>query len=318
MIGSGYDLKMNNPGFTIQGGNRDNLTIRGRIPVAYWTAHYVVGVLQSTFFEPFNSSFESTYGNSLHLNPILLFPTSSREYSIAAGFAEFRFKRCKVEVQSTTATSVQVSGAICYTADGAIVGNAFDSSAEIFSYPNSVAMPGWGSREMDISRSLEAGAWYYIDMGSTSGVSNDADYRQALQGVIGGYTIGAIGVSADYRVGVIYLEYELELRGPRVNGDLVLHSPSLVRAKAQNLEREAKFVKTRLSQSDDRKRIVSALRPERKSESDEDGELIVPLESSSRNPVRVEQPSPLFPGARQPVLTVGSSSREATKAEKRS
>jgi hypothetical protein len=310
MVGAGYDLKMSNPGFSLQSGGNDGLTIRGRMAVALWNLHTVISPT-NTFFIPFNTTFDAANGNALHLNPITLFPTSSREFSVAYGFAEFRFTRLRVEIQSTTATSIQASGAVCYTADGAITGSAFDSSAEIFAYPNSVAMPAWGSREMDVSSSLVKNSWYYIDMGSTSGVSNDADYRQAFQGVIGGYTIGFAPISggAEYVAGVVYLTYELELRGPRITGDLVLRGTdhSLKRAM-HDKDRKIRALKE-----------AARIKYERKSEmkDDSDGDIEHIASTPSRS-VPVEQPSPFepirAPSVRPSGLVVAGS--KTTKAEK--
>jgi hypothetical protein len=193
----------------------DQIEISGRIAVANWQ---YASLFPTNFFAPYNTSWNSA-GNYLSVNPVSMFPTTSREYLTAWGYTEFRFTKLAMQYENTTATSIQASGAVCYTPDGAATGSQFNTAGEVLAYPYSMAFAGWSSRMMDVSRyvSTERG-WYYVDWSD----DDFADYRQGFQGNFGGVTIGTAGVNDAYVFGVLYIVFTLQLRGARTGLDVAL------------------------------------------------------------------------------------------------
>jgi len=208
-------------------------------------------------------------------------------------------------LQSTTSTAINASGAIAYSGDGAITGSAFDSSSEILSFPNSVSFPSWGSRTLDVSPSIIKNEWYYIDIASTAGVSSDADYRQALQGAIGGYTNGFDPTQAGdgFQFGTVYMEYTLHLRGSRIAGDFALRNLNI---KSGMKSREDK-IRSRKLESLLLSKDMEDLALSRREQKEVIRDLIDPIVSS----VMVEQPSP-------PLQVRGTPQRAGLKVEGKS
>lgn len=314
VVGAGYDVKVMNPGAEITGARNDEIILNGRLAVANWAASIIGGVHQNYFFAPLNTILTGSPTNIIYINPLALFPASSRDYNVSEGYAQFRFSKIKMIIQSTTATNIAASGVVAYAADGALTGGAFDSSSEILAYPNAMALPAWGSRTLDVTDTIQRGIWYYTDVGATGGISSDSDYRQALQGCFGGYTNG-FAVSADvtdgYVFGICFLEYTLHLKGPRIAGNYVL-SGKLARTSLERraaYERKMKLERTRFRQELEERYLAQHITEHRVG-----GESMTAAEPDS---VLVEQPSPpriIVSGT--PVRPEIRADRKDRKAEK--
>lgn len=162
----------------------------------------------------------STYNSAayLMLNPINIGVVNSRLARIAQTYERFVFKGVRLVYSTSVGTNYTGTMGIFYIQDPLRYSTANNSSnyGHALETPNSLMITPWLANSVDLTRQLDTEQLCFVDGGSTT----DADIRQSNQGVIiGGWQAVA---GANIKIGVLQMEYTIELYNPVTALDIAL------------------------------------------------------------------------------------------------
>lgn len=161
----------------------------------------------------------SSGGSDFFLNPAYL-QSSSRLYSLAWPWAKFRFNRVSFRFATQVATNFNVGNFVMsYNKDPVqLVTYSSTTHKKLMETPPAVSFAGWIPAGFLVDKKALGDAVYYIDVNSVGG---DADFRQSYQGVLQ-FANSTLNATANTIVGLVYMDYDIELYGPRVPADVAL------------------------------------------------------------------------------------------------
>lgn len=187
--------------------------LRGCLPVAYiWSTGE--GPADEQPLWQFNYPDPSRL---IDLNPLVLFPLNTPEYNNSLNFNRFKFKKLKLIYSGLVPVDTVGSVLLGYYPDGAVSSDDVDDTFQLSS-PGTMSSQVWNpSTFTDVSAFLDTSDWYFthFDPAAAAAVS----WRQTFQGgITGSYFWNPL---IEGTMGLLYVDYEIELVDPRNSNDLI-------------------------------------------------------------------------------------------------
>jgi len=178
-----------------------------------------IGVFRQGALDLYGIVLYNTSGPNWLVNPSNV-PTTSRLYALAYPWTKFRFNRVVVRnsPQIPSNNGAGINFAIGFVKDPVQAWTSPTSTTHrsIMECPPAASFPAWYPGSISVNRKDLGENTYFIDV--NSGLVTDSDYRQSYQGVVN--SCCNVEGSADFVTGLAYLDYDVELYGPRNFADL--------------------------------------------------------------------------------------------------
>lgn len=225
-IPAAYNNTITNPGLEIVAARgMDSFRFKGRVPISFYGTYTSFGSQYA--LKPMNSSnWDGTPTNFLHISPVNLYAAQSRELLLSVPWAEYRYHKLKFEFSSLVPTN-QVGQLIAgYTADGGAQGTAYFTGffGGVTALPTNTAFAAYSSRCIDVTKDLPPG-WFFSMPPSPSTIDTGS-YTAPRTAFMGGLVLMNMqALATDANFGILYCDFDVELKGARSGFTLPLGAP---------------------------------------------------------------------------------------------